>query len=45
MLKFKGMAGNQSIDYQAFINGRQTRVVGSYLSTGPSDLGTFGIEK
>ena len=43
MLKFKGVAGNQVVEYAALINPRQTRIVGGYLSKSPDDYGSFSI--
>ena len=44
-LYFKGTAGNQVVEYSALVNKNQTRIVGGYLSTGPSDYGIFTIER
>ena len=42
-LKFKGVAGNQVVEYVALINSSRTRVVGGYLSRSPNDYGVFAI--
>jgi hypothetical protein len=42
-LKFKSTIGNQTVEYVAIINEHQNRVVGSYLSKSPHDIGYFAI--
>ena len=44
-LYFKGTAGNQVVEYSAIANRDQTRIVGGYLSTTPSDYGFFSLER
>jgi hypothetical protein len=42
-LKFKGVAGNQVVEYAALIDPSRTRMVGGYLSQRPYDYGYFVI--
>jgi len=42
-LKFKGIVGNQVVEYAAIIDESRTRIAGGYLSTSPSDFGSFQI--
>ena len=42
-LKFKGIAGDQVVDYTALINDTRTRIAGGYLSRDPYDMGHFFI--
>ena len=44
VLKFKGMAGRQVVEYSALVNESRTRIVGGYLSRSPEDYGHFLIE-
>ena len=43
MLKFKGVAGDQTVEYTALIDKSGTDIVGGYLSTAPDDYGWFEI--
>lgn len=43
MLKFKGVAGRQSVEYAALVDESRTRIVGGYLSRDPDDYGHFFI--
>lgn len=43
VLKFKGEAGRQVVEYAALIDETQTRIVGGYLSKAPTDYGQFFI--
>ncbi len=42
-LKFKGVMGNQVVEYVALIDDSQTHIVGGYLSSSPYDYGFFSI--
>jgi hypothetical protein len=42
-LKFKGLAGDQIVDYVALIDGDHRLIVGGYLSQTPDDYGSFQI--
>jgi hypothetical protein len=42
-LKFKGRAGDQTVDYVALVNKERDLVVGGYLSLSPDDYGSFSI--
>jgi hypothetical protein len=44
MLKFKGVVGNQSVEYAALVDESRTRIVGGYLSRDPDDYGHFFIK-
>jgi len=44
-LKFKATAGNQIVDYVAMMDESGTRIIGSYVSQSPSDIGYFFIQK
>lgn len=43
-LKFKGVVGNQVVEYVAVIDRSRTRIIGGYLSQSPNDYGFFSIE-
>ena len=43
-LKFKATAGNQVVDYVAMMDESGTRIIGSYVSQSPSDIGFFFIQ-
>jgi len=43
-LKFKATAGNQVVDYVAMMDESGTRIIGSYISQSPSDIGYFFIQ-
>ncbi len=43
MLKFKGVAGHQTVEYAALVDESRTRIVGGYLSREPEDYGHFFI--
>jgi hypothetical protein len=43
VLKFKGMAGSQVVEYSALVDETRTRIVGGYLSRDPYDYGLFFI--
>jgi hypothetical protein len=43
VLKFKGTAGSQVVEYSALVDESQTRIVGGYLSYDPYDYGVFLI--
>jgi hypothetical protein len=43
-LKFKGVIGNQVVEYVALINASRSQIVGGYLSQLPNDYGCFVIE-
>jgi hypothetical protein len=43
-LKFKATAGNQVVDYVAMMDESGTRIIGSYVSQWPSDIGYFFIQ-
>lgn len=43
LLKFKGVAGNQEVDYAALLDDARTVIIGSYLSRWPDDYGQFLI--
>ena len=43
VLKFKGMAGRQVVEYSALVDESRTRIVGGYLSRDPYDYGHFFI--
>jgi hypothetical protein len=45
LLKFKGMAGRQVVEYAALVDESQTRIVGGYLSHDPHDYGHFFIRR
>jgi len=40
-LKFKGVAGNQVVEYVALLDPSRTRMFGGYLSHTPNDYGFF----
>jgi hypothetical protein len=42
-LKFKGLSGDQIVDYVALINQNHNLIVGGYLSQSPDDYGSFDI--
>ena len=42
-LKFKGMAGDQVVEYAALMDASRTHIVGGYLSRRPHDYGLFAI--
>jgi len=42
-LSFKGMIGNQTIDYVAIVDDGRQRIAGSYLSRNPNDHGLFSL--
>jgi hypothetical protein len=42
-LKFKGVIGNQVVEYVALLDPTRTRIVGGYLSSSPYDYGHFSI--
>jgi hypothetical protein len=42
-LKFKGVAGDQVVNYVALIDSDRTLIVGGYLSRTPDDHGSFAI--
>jgi hypothetical protein len=44
-LKFKGVVGNQVVDYTAIIDENRKVVTGGYLSYSPDDYGSFWIER
>jgi len=44
-LKFKATAGKQSVDYVAMMDEYGNRVIGSYVSKSPDDIGYFFIRK
>jgi hypothetical protein len=43
MLKFKGIVGNQVVEYAALIDGAGRNIVGGYLSQDPDDRGSFWL--
>lgn len=43
-LKFKATAGNQVVDYVAMMDESGMRIIGSYVSQSPSDIGYFFIQ-
>jgi hypothetical protein len=43
LLKFKGIAGRQVVEYSALVDESRTRIVGGYLSREPDDYGYFFI--
>ncbi|MFK7778664.1 MAG: hypothetical protein QM501_11220 [Gimesia sp.] len=43
-LMFKATAGNQVVDYVAMMDESGTRIIGSYVSQSPSDIGYFFIQ-
>lgn len=43
LMKFKGMAGRQVVEYSALVDDARTRIVGGYLSRNPRDYGHFLI--
>lgn len=43
VLKFKGTAGRQVVEYSALVDESRTRIVGGYLSRDPHDYGLFFI--
>jgi hypothetical protein len=45
MLKFKGFAGRQVVEYAAILDELRTFIVGSYLSTMPDDYGHFWLSR
>ncbi len=44
-LKFKGMAGQQVVDYVAIFGQQQRRIIGSYESQSPYDYGHFVLNR
>jgi hypothetical protein len=40
---FKGIAGDQTVDYTAILTPSKTRMIGAYLSQGPYDYGFFSM--
>ena len=44
VLKFKGMAGNQVVEYSGLVDPSRSRIVGGYLSREPYDYGHFFIK-
>lgn len=44
-LKFKGMLGDQVVEYAAIIDGNRKVVSGGYLSRSPDDYGSFWIDR
>jgi hypothetical protein len=44
ILKLKGVAGHQSVEYAALVDESRTRIVGGYLSRDPDDYGHFFIK-
>jgi hypothetical protein len=44
-LKFKGIVGDQVVEYVALVNRSRTRIVGGYLSRSPDDYGFFLIDE
>ena len=44
-MKFKGILGDQVVDYAALIDDYRILVTGGYLSHEPDDYGSFWIEK
>ncbi|QVL32222.1 hypothetical protein KIH39_25870 [Telmatocola sphagniphila] len=44
-MKFKGVAGNQIVEYVALISKHRTLIVGGYISSLPHDYGYFEISK
>lgn len=44
-LKFKAVADNQVVDYVAMMDDSGTRIIGSYVSQSPSDIGFFFIQE
>jgi len=44
-LKFKGIVGNQVVDYAALIDEKRRVVTGGYLSRSPGDYGSFWVER
>lgn len=45
VLRFKGIAGRQVVEYSALVDGGRTRIVGGYLSADPYDYGHFFIRR
>ena len=43
-LKFKAKAGNQVVDYVAIMDESGSRIIGSYVSQSPSDIGFLFIQ-
>lgn len=43
LMKFKGMAGRQVVEYSALVDEARARIVGGYLSHDPRDYGHFFI--
>ncbi len=43
-LKFTARAGNQVVDYVAMFDESGARMIGSYVSQSPSDIGYFFIQ-
>ena len=43
-LKFKATAGKQTVDYSAMMDESGSRVIGSYVSQSPNDIGYFFIQ-
>jgi hypothetical protein len=43
IMKFKGKAGNQVVEYAALLDDARSVLVGSYLSRGPDDYGHFWL--
>jgi len=42
-LKFKGIAGDQVVEYVALVDWSRTQIIGGYLSRSPNDYGFFEI--
>ena len=45
MLKFKGVVGNQVVEYAALLDDGGTNIVGGYLSRNPDDRGNFWLNR
>ena len=44
LLKFKGVAGHQEVEYAALLDDSRSIIIGSYLSRWPDDHGHFEID-
>ena len=45
MLKFKGIVGNQVVEYAALLDDTRTVIIGSFLSRWPDDYGHFCLNQ